>query len=66
MKYEDIPEKQKRLCVSCSSLANSYETNYTEQKPIGVKYHPGTKGCWGPRAKIEWKWECLDCGTEQF
>ena len=66
MKRQEIPEKQKRLCIKCSAKDARYESNYTEQKPIAVEFHSGSRGCFGQSAGIEWKWECLECGGEQY
>lgn len=67
MKYEEIPDQQKRLCIECSNQGTEYEANYTQQMPVGVELYDGSKGCFGRSSpKIEWKWECLECHGVQF
>ena len=60
MKYEEIPDQQKRICIACSSDSKRYKTNYTQQMPIGVEFHSGSNGSF-----IQWKWECLECHKVQ-
>lgn len=64
MTEKEIPDKQKRFCMKCSTEEN-FEHVETEQKPVSIKIHWGSRGSWGPRHKAKWKWECLECGEVQ-
>ena len=68
MIYEEIPDQQKRLCIECSNHGTNYESNYTQQIPVGVELYQSSRGCFGRGAipKMEWKWECLECHEVQF
>ena len=65
MKYEEIPDQQKRLCIECSNHGTDYEANYTNQMPVGIELFQTTGRCWGPQKDFKWKWECLECHEVQ-
>lgn len=65
MTEKEIPEKEERFCIECSR-EQDFEKVRTEQKPVAIEIHWGSRGCWGPRRKAEWKWECLECGEVNY
>lgn len=60
----EIPEDRERFCFNCSEPGE--EPNQTHQVPVGVEVFSGGRGCFSPHARIEWHWECQECGEVQI
>lgn len=65
MTEKEIPEKEKRLCIECSR-EQDFEEVKTEQKPVSIDIHWGSRGSFGSHRDAKWKWKCLECGEVQF